>query len=261
MATAQPEENPNTRDLGGRIALVTGASRGIGRAVALELARAGAHVIALARSQGALEELDDDIRAAGSEVTLVPCDVKDYPALDRLGAAIYERWKKLDIFVGNAGMLGPVTPLAHVDPKQWDDVFAVNATANWRLIRSLDVLLRASGAGRVVLISSGAGHKEKFNPYWGPYAASKAALDAIVRTYAAETVNVSSVKVMSANPGPLRTRLRAQAMPGEDPETLRTPEDFAPKVLMMCRPDWTETGKVYDFPRDRVLAFQAPREI
>jgi NAD(P)-dependent dehydrogenase (short-subunit alcohol dehydrogenase family) len=261
MATAQPEENPNTRDLGGRIALVTGASRGIGRAVALELARAGAHVIALARSQGALEELDDDIRAAGSEVTLVPCDVKDYPALDRLGAAIYERWKKLDIFVGNAGMLGPVTPLAHVDPKQWDDVFAVNATANWRLIRSLDVLLRASGAGRVVLISSGAGHKGKFNPYWGPYAASKAALDAIVRTYAAETVNVSSVKVMSANPGPLRTRLRAQAMPGEDPETLRTPEDFAPKVLMMCRPDWTETGKVYDFPRDRVLAFQAPREI
>jgi len=261
MATAQPEENPNTRDLGGRIALVTGASRGIGRAVALELARAGAHVIALARSQGALEELDDDIRAAGSEVTLVPCDVKDYPALDRLGAAIYERWKKLDIFVGNAGMLGPVTPLAHVDPKQWDEVFAVNATANWRLIRSLDVLLRAADTGRVVLISSGAGHKEKFNPYWGPYAASKAALDAIVRTYAAETVNVSSVKVMSANPGPLRTRLRAQAMPGEDPETLRTPEDFAPKVLMMCRPDWTETGKVYDFPRDRVLAFQAPREI
>ena len=237
MATAQPEENPNTRDLGGRIALVTGASRGIGRAVALELARAGAHVIALARSQGALEELDDDIRAAGSEVTLVPCDVKDYPALE------------------------PVTPLAHVDPKQWDDVFAVNATANWRLIRSLDVLLRAADTGRVVLISSGAGHKEKFNPYWGPYAASKAALDAIVRTYAAETVNVSSVKVMSANPGPLRTRLRAQAMPGEDPETLRTPEDFAPKVLMMCRPDWTETGKVYDFPRDRVLAFQAPREI
>ena len=261
MPTVQPEENPNTRDLGGRIALVTGASRGIGRAVALELARAGAHVIALARSQGALEELDDDIRAAGSEVTLVPCDVKDYPALDRLGAAIYERWKKLDIFVGNAGMLGPVTPLAHVDPKQWDEVFAVNATANWRLIRSLDVLLRAADTGRVVLISSGAGHKEKFNPYWGPYAASKAALDAIVRTYAAETVNVSSVKVMSANPGPLRTRLRAQAMPGEDPETLRTPQDFAPKVLMMCRPDWTETGKVYDFPRDRVLAFQAPREI
>src|SRR5437763_5936636 len=261
MATAQPEETPNTRNLAGRIALVTGASRGIGRAVALELARAGAHVIALARTQGALEELDDGIRAVKSEATLVPCDVKDFPALDRLGAAIYERWKELEIFAGNAGMLGPVTPLAHVDPKQWDDVLAVNVTANWRLIRSLDVLLRASDAGRVVMISSGAGHKEKFNPYWGPYAVSKAALDAIVRTYAAETVNVSSVKVMATNPGPLRTRLRAQAMPGEDPEKLRTPEDFAPKVLDMCRTDWTETGKVYDFPKDRVLAFQAPREI
>jgi NAD(P)-dependent dehydrogenase (short-subunit alcohol dehydrogenase family) len=253
------DDGRHSRDLAGRTALVTGASRGIGRAIALELARAGAHVLALARTQGALEELDDEIRGLGSEATLVPCDVKDYPALDRLGAAIHERWKKLDIFVGNAGMLGPVTPLAHVDPKQWDDVFAVNVTANWRLIRSLDVLLRASDAGRIVLISSGAGHKEKFAPYWGPYAASKAALDAIVRTYAAETVNVSSVKVMATNPGPLRTRLRAQAMPGEDPETLRTPEDFAPKVLDMCRPDWTHTGMIYDFPRDRVLAFQAPR--
>jgi NAD(P)-dependent dehydrogenase (short-subunit alcohol dehydrogenase family) len=260
MSSLYVKDATPTRDLAGRVALVTGASRGIGRAVALELARAGAHVIALARTQGALEELDDEIRSVGSEATLVPCDVKDFSALDRLGAAIYERWKKLDIFVGNAGMLGPVTPLAHVDPKQWDDVFAVNVTANWRLIRSLDVLLRASDAGRVVLISSGAGHKEKFAPYWGPYAASKAALDAIVRTYAAETVNVSPVRVMATNPGPLRTRLRAQAMPGEDPEMLRTPEGFAPKVLMMCRPDWTDTGKVYDFPQDRVLSFQAPRE-
>jgi NAD(P)-dependent dehydrogenase (short-subunit alcohol dehydrogenase family) len=260
MPLKQPNDGRPSRDLAGRFALVTGASRGIGRAVCLELARAGAHVVALARTQGALEELDDAIRELGSEATLVPCDVRDYPALDRLGAAVYERWKKLDIFVGNAGMLGPITPLAHVDPKQWDDVFAVNVTANWRLIRSLDVLLRASDAGRVVMISSGAGHKEKFAPYWGPYAASKAALDAIVRTYAAETANLSPVKVMATNPGPLRTRLRAQAMPGEDPETLRTPEDFAPKVLDMCRPDWTHTGMVYDFPGDRVLAFQAPRD-
>ncbi len=261
MSNTQAETKVETRALTGRIALVTGASRGIGRAVALELAREGAHVIALARTQGALEELDDEIRAAGSEATLVPCDVKDFPALDRLGAAIYERWKKLDIFVGNAGMLGPVTPLAHVDPKQWDDVFAVNVTANWRLIRSLDLLLRSAEAGRVVMISSGAGHKAKFAPYWGPYAASKAALDAIVRTYAAETVNVSRVRVMATNPGPLRTRLRAQAMPGEDPDTLRTPEDFAPKVLAMCSPEWTDTGKVYDFPQDRVLEFQAPRAV
>jgi NAD(P)-dependent dehydrogenase (short-subunit alcohol dehydrogenase family) len=260
MSLAESTDAAHSRPLAGRVALITGASRGIGRAIALELARAGAHVIALARTQGALEDLDDEIRAAGSEATLVPCDVKDFAALDRLGAAIYERWKRLDIFVGNAGMLGPITPLAHVEPKQWDDVFAVNVTANWRLIRSLDLLLRASDAGRVVLISSGAGHKEKFNPYWGPYAASKAALDAIVRTYAAETVNVSAVKVMSTNPGPLRTRLRAQAMPGEDPQTLRTPEDFAPKVLEMCRQEWTHTGMVYDFPGDRVLAFQAPHD-
>ena len=144
--------------LEGRIALVTGASRGIGRAVALELARAGAHVIALARTQGALEELDDAIRSAGSEATLVPCDLKDFEALDRLGAAIFERWGKLDIFIGNAGVLGPMTPLAHVEPQQWEEAFAVNVTANWRLIRSLDPLLRAAEAGRVVFISSGAGH-------------------------------------------------------------------------------------------------------
>lgn len=261
MSLAEPINGAQSRPLSGRTALVTGASRGIGRAVAIELARAGAHVIALARTQGALEELDDAIRSAGSEATLVPCDMKDFPALDRLGAAIYERWKKLDIFVGNAGMLGPVTPLAHVDPKQWEDVFAVNVTANWRLIRSLDLLLRSSDAGRAVLISSGAAHKEKFAPYWGPYAASKAALDAIVRTYAAETVNLSAVRVMATNPGPLRTRMRAQAMPGEDPDSLRTPEDFAPKVLAMCRPDWTHTGLLYDFPRDSVLAFQPPREL
>ncbi|HYP58746.1 MAG TPA: SDR family NAD(P)-dependent oxidoreductase [Beijerinckia sp.] len=247
-----------SRPLEGRIALVTGASRGIGRAVALELARAGAHVIALARTQGALEELDDAIRAEGSEATLVPCDIKDFEALDRLGLAIYERWGKLDIFIGNAGTLGPVTPLGHVDPKQWDNVFAVNVTANWRLIRSLDPLLRAADAGRVVFISSGAGHTANFKPYWGPYAISKAALDALARTYAAETINTSAIKVMSVNPGPLRTRMRATAMPGEDPMTLRTPEELAPKIAALCTPEWTETGKLYDFPTDKILSFQAP---
>ncbi|GAC1336907.1 MAG: SDR family NAD(P)-dependent oxidoreductase [Beijerinckiaceae bacterium] len=260
MPAADPTHAPPSPAFAGRVVLVTGASRGIGRAVALELARAGAHVIALARTQGALEELDDAIRGFGGEATLVPCDVQDFPALDRLGAVLYERWKKLDIFIGNAGVLGPVTPLAHVDPGQWENVFAVNVTANWRLIRSLDLPLRMSDAGRVVLISSGAGHKQQLAPYWGPYAASKAALDALVRTYAAETMNVSAVKVMAANPGPLRTRLRAQAMPGEDPESLRTPEDFAPKILAMCRADWLHTGKLYDFPKDSVLSFQAPRD-
>lgn len=244
--------------LDGRIALVTGASRGIGRAVALELAKAGAHVIALARTQGALEDLDDAIRAFGGETTLVVCDLKDLDALDRLGAAIFERWRKLDILVGNAGALGPLTPLAHVEPRQWDDVFAINVTANWRLIRSLDPLLRAADAGRVVFITSAAGHTANFKPYWGPYAISKAALDAMVRTYAAETMNISAVKVMAANPGPLRTRMRANAMPGEDPMILRTPEDFAPKIVALCAPDWTTTGKLYDYPQDRVLSFMAP---
>ena len=244
--------------LEGSLALVTGASRGIGRAVARDLARAGAHVVALARTQGALEELDDEIRKMGGEATLVPCDIKDFDALDRLGAAIHQRWGKIDVFVGNAGLLGPITPLGHVDPKQWDDVFAVNVTANWRLIRSLDPLLRASAAGRVVLISSGAGHRTEFRPYWGPYAISKAALDALARTYAAETATTSQVKVMTVNPGPLRTRMRAAAMPGEDPETLKTPEELSPKIVELCAPAWTETGKLYDFPTNRLLNYQGP---
>jgi NAD(P)-dependent dehydrogenase (short-subunit alcohol dehydrogenase family) len=226
--------------------------------VALELARAGAHVIALARTQGALEELDDAIKAAGSAATLVPCDLKDGPALDRLGASIYERWKKLDAFVGNAGVLGPLSPLAHVNPKQWDEVFAVNVTANWRLLRSLDPLLRASDAGRVVLVSSGAGNRAELSPYWGPYAVSKAALDALGRTYAVETATTSRVKVMLANPGPLRTRMRATAMPAEDPSRLKTPEDFAPHVVAMCGPDWSETGKIFDFPDGEIRRFQGP---
>jgi len=246
------------QSLGGRLALVTGASRGIGRAVALDLARAGAHVVALARTQGALEELDDEIRKLGCEATLVPCDLKDAEALDRLGAAIHERWGKLDILVANAGVLGPITPLSHVEPQQWDDVLAVNVTANWRLVRSLDALLRASDAGRAVFVSSGAAHRADLRPYWGPYAVTKAALDALARTYAAETATTSNVKVMVVNPGPLRTRMRATAMPGEDPETLRTPEELATKLIALCRPDATETGKLYDFPTDRILGFQAP---
>ena len=244
--------------LEGRIALVTGASRGIGRAVALELARAGAHVIALARTQGALEDLDDAIRREGSEATLVPCDLKDFDALDRLGAAIFERWGKLDIFIANAAMLGPLTPLAHMEPKQWEEVLATNVTANWRLIRSLDPLLRASDAGRAVFLTSSAGHAADLKPYWGHSAVSKAALEALARTYAAETVNVSSVRIMAVDPGPLRTRMRAAAMPGEDPLTLKTPEDLAPKILMLCSPEWTQTGKLYDFPADRVLSFMPP---
>jgi NAD(P)-dependent dehydrogenase (short-subunit alcohol dehydrogenase family) len=244
--------------LAGRIALVTGASRGLGRAVSLELARRGAHVVALARTQGALEQLDDEIRALGGEATLVPCDITDFAALDRLGAALFERWGKLDIFVGNAGILGPLTPIAHCDPDKWDKLFAVNVTANFRLLRSLDPLLRASDAGRVALISSGAAQRADYRAFWGPYATSKAAVDALLRSYAADTAGISKVKAMSVNPGPLRTRMRAAAMPGEDPMTLRTPEEFAPKLADLCGPDWKETGKIYDFPTDKVLSFQGP---
>jgi NAD(P)-dependent dehydrogenase (short-subunit alcohol dehydrogenase family) len=245
-----------------RIVLVTGASRGVGRAAAIAFARSGAHVVALARTQGALEEVDDEIRALRPGVeapaTLVPMDLRDAAAIDRLGEALYRRWGRLDAFVGNAGVLGILSPLHHVDPKEWDDVLAINVTANWRLIRSLDLLLRRSAAGRVVFVTSGAASRAEFRAYWGPYAMSKAALDAIARTYAAETLNTSNVRVMLINPGPLRTLMRAKAMPGEDPMTLRTPQELAPKIVEICSPDWTETGKLYDFPTDRVLSFRAP---
>jgi NAD(P)-dependent dehydrogenase (short-subunit alcohol dehydrogenase family) len=245
-----------------RVALVTGASRGIGRAAALALAKDGAHVIALARTQGALEELDDEIRAARpadqSPTTLVPCDLRDHAAIDRLGEAIFRRWGRLDAFVGNAGLLGPLSPLHHIDPKPWDDVMAVNVTANWRLIRALDPVLRTSSAGRVVFITSGAAHRSQLRAYWGPYAVSKAALEALARTYAAETANTSEIRVMLINPGPLRTRMRAAAMPGEDPSSLRTPEELAPKIVEMCSPQWGETGKLYDFPQDALLSFRGP---
>jgi NAD(P)-dependent dehydrogenase (short-subunit alcohol dehydrogenase family) len=236
--------------LAGRVAVVTGASRGIGRAAALALAQAGAHVVAVARTQGALEELDDAIRAAGSSATLVPLDLTDYDAIDRLGAGLYERWKRLDIVVGNAGILGNLTPLGHVTPKTWSQVMDINVTANWRLIRSFDPLLRASDAGRAIFVTSGAA--QKCRAYWGPYSVSKAALDALVRTYAAET-ETTPIRAMLVNPGPLRTDMRRAAMPGEDPETLRTPEDLAPHIVRLASPAWSETGRIYDFPSDRVL--------
>jgi NAD(P)-dependent dehydrogenase (short-subunit alcohol dehydrogenase family) len=248
----------STKPLETRVALVTGASRGIGRATAIALAEAGAHVVALARTQGGLEELDDAIKAIGGSATLVPVSVTDYEALDRLGAALYERWGKLDVFVANAGMLGPLTPLAHLDPKDWEKLVAVNVTANLRLIRSLDLLLRKSDAGRVVMLTSGAAHRADMKAYWGPYAITKGAVDTMVRTYAAETQAVTPIKIMAVNPGPLRTRMRAQAMPGEDPLTLKTPEELAPKIVDLCLPAWGETGKLYDFPSDTVLSFSAP---
>jgi NAD(P)-dependent dehydrogenase (short-subunit alcohol dehydrogenase family) len=244
------------KPLSNRIAVVTGASRGIGCAAVLVLAEAGAHIVALARTQGALEQLDDEIRARGSSATLVPVNLKDFDAIDRLGAAIYERWGKLDLLLGNAGILGELAPITHVDQPVWDEVMAVNVTANYRLIRSLDPLLRASDAGRAVFVTSGAAHKCR--AYWGVYSVSKAALEALVRTYAAETVK-TPVKAMLLNPGPLRTAMRRAAMPGEDPLTLKTPEDLAPHILKLALPAWDQTGKIYDFAQDgKVIEPQMP---
>lgn len=232
-------------NLEGRIALVTGASRGIGYQTALGLARAGAHVIAVARTVGGLEELDDEIQAAGGSATLVPADLTDFDAIDRLGAAIFERWKKLDILIGNAGMLGPLSPLGHVKPKDWDKVLAVNVTANWRLIRSLDPLIRQSDAGRALFLSSGAARR--IRPYWGPYAVSKAALEALVATWAAELA-ISSATANLMNPGPIRTAMRAQAMPGEDPETLKKPAELVDEILRMVEPAFKANGALFEVP-------------
>ncbi|WP_018390305.1 SDR family NAD(P)-dependent oxidoreductase [Ancylobacter sp. FA202] len=255
MSDLSPAE-PAARPLDGRIALVTGATRGIGHATALALAEAGAHVVALGRTSGALEELDDRIVKAGSTATLVPLDIKDGEGIDRLGGALYERFGKLDIFVGNAGVLGPMTPLAQVDPKEWTDTLAVNLTANWRLIRSLDPLLRLSTAGRAVMVSSGAAHKAR--PFWGPYAVTKAAVEVLARTWAAEVENISSLKINLINPGPIRTRMRAKAFPSEDPNTLPTPEEVARAILALCLPSFEETGRLYDFPTQRLMSFNHP---
>ena len=236
--------------LNDRIAVVTGASRGIGRAVALELGKAGAHVVALARTVGGLEELDDEIKASGGSATLVPLDMKDFPALDRLGAHIYERWGRLDILIGNAGILGKLTPIGHVEPKLWDEVMAVNVTANWRLIRSLDPLLRMAPAGRAVFMTSGAATSAP--AYWGPYSVSKAALEVLVKTWAAET-SKNDLAINLVNPGPIRTRMRRQAMPGEDPEALPTPEDFATAMMELVEPSLTWSGEIFDFHEGRLV--------
>jgi NAD(P)-dependent dehydrogenase (short-subunit alcohol dehydrogenase family) len=242
--------------LSGRIALITGASRGIGRETALAFARAGAHVIALARTQGGLEELDDEIRAGGGAATLVPLDLTDFDALDRLGLSIHARWGRLDILVGNGAMLGPIGPLNHIEPKVWDRVFAVNVTANYRLIRSMDPLLRASDAGRAIFLSSGAGSNA--HAYWGLYGATKAALDMMCRDWAEEVRNITNIKVMLVNPGRTRTRMRAEAAPGEDPMTLPAPDAITPHLVAMASPDWAETGKIFDFPTRKVLSFRPP---
>lgn len=235
-----------TKPMEGRIALVTGASRGIGRASAIALARAGAHVILVARTVGGLEEADDEVQKVGGTATLVPMNLRDFDAIDRLGASIYERWGKLDALLGNAGVLGTLTPLAQLGPKVFQEVMEVNVTANWRLIRSMDPLLRQSDAGRVLFVSSGAA--KKHTPYWGGYAVSKAALEMLALTYAAECVT-SNIKVNLLNPGPMRTAMRAKAMPGEDPASLPSPDEIAPHVVEMLSPSFTQSETIVDFRR------------
>jgi len=233
--------------LSGRIALVTGASRGIGRAVAKRFAEEGAHVIINARTQGALEELDDEIQAIGGQATLVPGDLTDFDMIDQMGRAVFERWKKLDILVGNAGVLGTLSPIPHIDPKTWDQVMAVNVTVNYRLIRSFDPLLRASDAGRVIFVSAGVVSKPR--AYWGVYAVSKAALETMARIYA-EEVKSSNLRVNIINPGATRTGMRAEAMPGEDPEILKTPESITGLFVDLAAPSCQKHGEIFDAKAD-----------
>jgi NAD(P)-dependent dehydrogenase (short-subunit alcohol dehydrogenase family) len=229
-----------------RIALVTGASRGIGKAVALELARRGWRVIATARAQKALEQLDDHIRGLGGEATLVPLDLRDGAAIDQLGAAIYERFGKLDALAACAGVLGSLTPTHQVTPAVMDEAMTVNYTANHRLIRALHPLLKVSDAGRAVFVTSGA--SRNLRAYWSPYSASKAALDAMVMCYARE-LEVTTIKANLFNPGPARTSMRAKAFPGEDPLTLPTPEEIAPSIIEMMQPAYAGNGAWVQFKR------------
>jgi len=248
----------DTPDLTGKIALVTGASRGIGYFIARQMAAAGAHVVAVARTVGGLEELDDAIKAERArsgkgEATLVPLDLTDMTGIDRLGGAIHERWGRLDVLVANAGILGVIGPLAHIEAKVFEKVMAVNVTGTWRLIRSVDPLLRLSDAGRALVVSSGAAHSAR--AYWGPYAASKAAVEAMARSWADETKN-TALKVAIVNPGATRTAMRAQAMPGEDPATLPHPSEIAARIVPLAGPALTETGLIFDA---RAQAFQRSR--
>lgn len=223
--------------LAGKLALVTGASRGLGRAVAERFAAEGAHVIAVARTVGGLEELDDAIQRkakndrTGGSATLVPMDLTEFDAIDRMGLALHQRFGKLDVLVGSAALLGILSPLAHIDAPVWKATIDTNLTANWRLLRSMDPLLQAAPAGRAIFVTSGI--TQHIRPYWGPYAVTKAALEVMVKMYAEEVAH-TKVRANLINPGPLRTGLRAKAFPGEDPLSQPTPEEVAPAFLPLA---------------------------
>jgi NAD(P)-dependent dehydrogenase (short-subunit alcohol dehydrogenase family) len=238
-----------------RIALVTGASRGIGYFTALALAKAGAHVIACARTVGGLEDLDDAIRAVGGTATLVPFDLADMEAIDKLGGSIFERWGKLDILVANAGVLGTIAPIGHVEAKVFEKVMTINVTATWRLIRSVEPLLLKSDAGRALLLSSGIVHTCR--AFWGPYAASKAAVEVLGRTWADETRR-TPLRILNVNPGATRTAMRAQAVPGEDPDILPHPSEVAEVLVRLVGPDQTETGKLFVVRDNKMVDYRMP---
>ena len=242
-------------NLTGKVALVTGASRGIGYFTALELAKAGAHVVACARTVGGLEDLDDAIKAVGGSATLVPFDLADMNAIDALGASTFERWGKLDIPVANAGVLGVISPIGHIEAKVFEKVMTINVTATWRLIRSVDPLLTRSEAGRAVILSSAAAHKCR--PFWGPYSASKAAVEALARTWAGESQS-TPLRITSVDPGATRTAMRAQAMPGEDPETLPHPSEVAAKILPLASPETIDSGRLFVVRENRFVDYRLP---
>jgi NAD(P)-dependent dehydrogenase (short-subunit alcohol dehydrogenase family) len=225
-----------------RIALITGASRGIGRAVAEKFAQEGAHVLLIARTGEALEAVDDAIRSLGGTATLIPLNLAHGPKIDALGPTLYERFGRLDILVGNAAILGRLSPLTHIPSQHWEQVLRVNVTANWRLIRTLDPLLRRSDAGRVIFVTS-SGVANSGRAYWAPYSVSKAALETLAKTYANETQD-SPIKVNLIDPGATATSMRAEAYPGEDQSALKTAEEVAEHFVAFAMPDWTETGRV-----------------
>lgn len=233
----------HTPRLEGRIALVTGASRGLGRAVALAFARDGAHVLLLARSETRLGLVDDEIRAAGGRASLIPLDLADGPAIDALGPSLYQRFGRLDVLVGNAAILGPLSPLPHVASDHWNRMITINLTANWRLIRTLDPLLRRSDSGRVIFVTSSVGHDPR--AYWAPYSVSKAGLENLALTYALET-SATPIKVNVVDPGAMATRMRAEAYPGEDQATLPKPEALAETFVRLALPEATTTGKIVE---------------
>ena len=232
----------SSQRLKNRIALITGASRGIGRATALLFAREGAHVLLLARTQKSLKAIDDQIKAEGGTASLIPLDLEDGKKIDALGPSLYERFGRLDVFVGNAGVLGGLRPLAHIASETWERVLAVNLTANWRLIRTLDPLLRRSDAGRVIFVTS-SGVARSGRAYWAPYSVSKAALETLAKTYANETAD-SPIKVNVVDPGATATGMRAEAYPGEDQAALQTPEAVAEIILRLALPGFAETGQI-----------------